>query len=479
MNHLSMEKTSLTSPGGRQGAIDRATDYVDSGTFQADLTRRVALKTVSQSLPDSLPFMYRYLKDEIAPPFERMGFTTRIYDNPIQGKPPVLLATRMEGSDRPTVLGYGHGDVQPGLDNLWTKGKGPWVLARDGDKLYGRGSADNKGQHTLNMAALDAVYTERGGRLGFNAKFMVETGEEVGSPGLSQLIAAHKDDFAAGVMIGSDAPRVHADRPTLILGCRGVLMFDLVCQLHDKAYHAGQWGGLIANPALILANALAAIVGPTGELLVPSLKAPPMPASVQKALDDLDHNGDGPSDPAVDKWWGEPGMTPTERVYASNVFQVLAMLAGTPEHPAVVVPPKAVANCQMRFVAGTNLDNIMPALQEHLDGKGLSDVKVVTPPPQFAGSDEATRTDPDNPWVRFVIDSLKLTCGAGPAVVPQMGGSICNAVFTNVLGIPAIWIPHSDPNSQEHAPNEHMLISLSRSAIELMAGLYWDIGERK
>ena len=83
-----------------------------------------------------------------------MGFTTRIYDNPLAGQGPVLLATRIEDATLPTVLGYGHGDVIRGLEDQWTKGKGPWVTARDGDRLYGRGTADNKGQHTINMAAL-------------------------------------------------------------------------------------------------------------------------------------------------------------------------------------------------------------------------------------------------------------------------------------------------------------------------------------
>jgi len=109
---------------GRDRAIARALAYVENGTFEKDLARRVALRTESQKIPDSLPLLYRYLKEEIAPAFERMGFTTRIYDNPVKGKPPVLLATRIEDPSLPTVLGYGHGDVQPGLDEQWPKATG-------------------------------------------------------------------------------------------------------------------------------------------------------------------------------------------------------------------------------------------------------------------------------------------------------------------------------------------------------------------
>ena len=207
----------------------------------------------------------------MAPAFARLGFTTRIYDNPLPGQGPVLLATRIEDAKLPTVLGYGHGDVIRGLEDQWTKGKGPWVTARDGDRLYGRGTADNKGQHTINMAALEAVREERGGRLGFNAKFIIEMGEEAGSKGLAELVAAHKADFAADVLVASDGPRVKPERPTMTLGCRGAINFDLVCDLREGGHHSGNWGGLIANPGIILAHALASIVGPKGELLVPAL----------------------------------------------------------------------------------------------------------------------------------------------------------------------------------------------------------------
>lgn len=202
----------------RAGAVARARDYVEDGTFEAELGRRVAFKTESQKLPASLPELHRYLDEDMTPSFAKLGFTTRIYDNPLPNQGPVLLATYLEDASLPTVLGYGHGDVIRGLEDQWTKGKGPWVTARDGDRLYGRGTADNKGQHTLNMAALDAVRAERGGRLGFNAKFIIEMGEESGSKGLAELVVAHKPDFAADVLVASDGPRVKPERPTMKIG---------------------------------------------------------------------------------------------------------------------------------------------------------------------------------------------------------------------------------------------------------------------
>ncbi len=468
--------SNAASRGTRAGAVERARAYVEGGAFEADLARRVAFKTESQKLPASLPELRRYLDEEMAPAFARLGFTTRIYDNPLAGQGPVLLATCSEDPKLPTVLGYGHGDVIRGLEDQWTVGRGPWVAARHGDRLYGRGTADNKGQHTLNMAALDAVRSERGGRLGFNAKFIIEMGEEAGSKGLAELVGAHKADFAADVLIASDGPRVTPERPTMTLGCRGAINFDLACDLREGGHHSGNWGGLIANPALILANAIASIVGPTGALLVESLRAPAMSKSVREALADVEIGG-GEGGPDIDPWWGEPGHTPAERVYGSNVFHVLAFTAGSPGRPVNAVPPKAIANCQLRFVAGTDINAVIPALQRHLDARGFTTVKVMPPPAANNGRFAATRTEPDHPWVQYVAASLQRSANAKPAVVPQMGGSICNDVFTDILGIPTIWIPHSYASCSQHAPDEHILMALSRSAIELMAGLYWDVGE--
>ena len=466
--------------GTRVGTVTRAEAYVSDGAYEADLARRVAIRTESQKFPDSaaLAECHRYLQAEMTPAFAALGFSTRIFDNPFAGQGPVLLATRIEDPRLPTVLGYGHGDVIRGLEDLWTKGKGPWLVARDADRLYGRGTADNKGQHTLNIAALRAVIEERGGRLGFNAKFMIEMGEEAGSKGLKELVRANRDAFSADVLIASDGPRVRPDRPTMSLGCRGAVNFDLVVDLREGGHHSGNWGGLIANPGFLLAHALASIVGPNGELRVADLKAPPMSPAVREALADIDIDG-GDGGPAVDAWWGEPELTPAERVHGANTFNILAFSCGTPGRPVNAIPPKAVANCQLRFIAGTDVDGIVPTLERHLRSHGHEHVQVLPPPAVNDGMFAATRTEPDHPWAQFVARSLQRSSNAKPAVVPSMGGSICNDIFTDDLGLPTIWIPHSYVSCSQHAPDEHILMSLSRNAIGLMAGLYWDIGEGK
>ena len=203
------------------------------------------------------------MREEMIPSFEKLGFKTRVFDNPVKGQGPVLLAERIEGAALPTVLGYGHGDVIRGQDKQWTKGRGPWTIARDGERLYGRGTADNKCQHTINMAAMAAVMAERGGKLGFNAKYIIETGGRDGfAAGSRRVVTANKEAFAATVLVASDGPRVTAERPTLVLGNRGGMTFDLVCHLRDGAHHSGNWGGLLADPTVILSHAIASFIGP-------------------------------------------------------------------------------------------------------------------------------------------------------------------------------------------------------------------------
>ncbi len=458
----------------RTGAISRATAYLDSGKFEEDLARRVAIPTESQT-PEGYPYLRRYLDEEMIPAFEAIGFACQIFDNPVAGAGPVLLASRMEDPALPTVLGYGHGDVIRGLDEQWTKGDGPWKTARDGDRLYGRGTADNKGQHTINMAAMNAVIEERG-KLGFNAKVMIEMGEENGSAGVHQIMGANKQAFAADVFIGSDGPRVRMDRPTMSLGARGAQNFDLVCDLREGGHHSGNWGGALADPAAILAHAISTIVTRTGEIRVAEWRPPAMSDTVKSLLADVELDG-GADGPEIDPDWGETGLTPAENVYAWNSFAVLAMKSGNPESPVNAIAPWARAHCQLRYIAGTDADDIMPALRRHLEAEGIERVTVEPPPPANAAGFDASRTEPDHPWSQWVQASITRSTNAPLAVVPQTGGSICNDLFTDVLGIPAIWIPHSYAGCSQHAPDEHILMPVSRNALEVMAGLYWDLGE--
>src|SRR5271155_4168549 len=171
----------------RANAIARAHAGFDDGRFLADLSRRVAIPSSSQE-PERAAALLSYLDDEIVPALTHLGFVCRVLDNAQANNqgPPVLVAERIENPAFVTVLVYGHGDTIRGLDDLWRPGLSPWRVVVEGERIYGRGTADNKGQHSINIAGLEAVLAERGA-LGFNCKFLIEMGEEVGSAGLHEL----------------------------------------------------------------------------------------------------------------------------------------------------------------------------------------------------------------------------------------------------------------------------------------------------
>ena len=468
-----MSAASAATAIGRAQAIAAAQRHFDDGEFVRDLARRVAIRTESQN-PDSGPALHAYLANEMGPSLAALGFTSQVHPNPEPSYGPLLVAQRIESTDLPTVLMYGHGDVIRGQDASWTQGAGPWTLAAEGERLYGRGTADNKGQHSINIAALAQVLAARqasGRGLGFNVKWLIETGEETGSPGLAAFCTAQRDALAADALIASDGPRMRRDRPTLFLGSRGVANFDLSLTCRAGGHHSGNWGGLLRNPGVVLANAIACLVDGRGRILVDALRPPPIPANVRAALQGLVFGGD-PGDPEVDPDWGEPGLTPAERVIAWNTLEVLAYRTGNPDFPVNAIPPAAKATMHMRFVVGTDVTRLREHVQAHLAAHGFGDIEVGEPTVM-----NATRLDPDNAWVRFAQRSIERTTGEPPVLLPNLGGSLPNDVFADILGLPTVWVPHSYAACSQHAPNEHLLAPVARQALEIMAGLFWDLGD--
>jgi acetylornithine deacetylase/succinyl-diaminopimelate desuccinylase-like protein len=451
----------------RAAALQAAAQHFDSGDFVRDLSRRVAFRTASQE-SDSGPALAAYLQDEIGPALARLGFSFSLHPNPEAAFGPFLVASRHEGDELPTVLMYGHGDVIRGQDKSWTCGQGPWTLAVEGERLYGRGTADNKGQHSINIAALATVLAVRG-KLGFNVKWLLETGEETGSPGLAAFCEAHQDLLRADVLIASDGPRQGRDQPTVFLGSRGVANFTLTLTLREGGHHSGNWGGLLRNPGTVLAHAIASLVDARGVIQVPALRPPPIPANVRAALQGLRFGGDA-GDPEVDEDWGEPGLTPAERVIAWNTLEVLAYKTGNPDFPVNAIPPTAQAHMHMRFVVGTDMSRLKDVLLAHLAARGFGDVEV-----SDLRVSVATRLDPNNPWVGFTLDSIQKSTGKKPVLLPNLGGSLPNEVFADILGLPTVWVPHSYAACQQHAPDEHLLAPVAREALQLMAGLFWDL----
>src|ERR1700733_6131485 len=458
--------------GTRAGAIGRALEFFDGTGFRDRLAELVAIPSTSQD-PGHEADVQRYLDTAIRPWLERLGFTVAIHANPRDGFGPILTAERLEEPSRPTVLTYGHGDTVRGLEDQWGDGLDPWRLTEEGDRSYGRGSADNKGQHALNLSALEAVLAERGGKLGFNLKLVLETCEERGSIGLGAFVAAHKDELAADVLIGSDGPRVMPEVPTIATGTRGTFHFDLVCDLRPGGVHSGHWGGLTTDPAVVLTHALGAIIDRRGKILVRDwLPGNGLPASVRSVLAGCEVGGGGEA-ASIDPNWGEPGLTAAEKIYGWNSFIVLAMVSGRPENPVNAVAPNARAHCQIRYTVDTDPATFAPTLRRHLDAEGFSGVRIENPGIRMP----ASRTDPSHPWVRWTVASMEQSLGQRIQVIPNSSGGLPGDVFVDHLGVALIWVPHSYNGCKQHGPDEHFLIAPAREGIAAFAGIWWDLGE--
>jgi acetylornithine deacetylase/succinyl-diaminopimelate desuccinylase-like protein len=456
--------------GTRDGAVAQAERYFDDGGFVAGLSRLVAAPTQSQ-IEGAHPALRDYFKTLIGPELSDGGFSLEILDNPEPAAGPLLYAQRDEGSDRPTVLIYGPGDVVVGQNDRWNAGLSPWALTADGDRLYGRGTADNKGQHWINISALRTVLNERG-NLGFNCKILLESDEEMGSRGLRAFCDQERARLAADVLIASDGPRLDPERATVVLGSRGLVNFEMKVALRDGAHHSGNWGGLIKDPGIILAHAIASLTDARGQIAVAEWRPTSLTGDVRELLAELTVSG-GPNAPAIDPDWGEADLTPEERVYGWNSFAVLALEQGDPAQPQNAIQPMARAVCQLRYVVGTDPDDVLPALRRHLDARGFENVEIAAT--RMAGM-RATRLDAEDPWAQLALRSIGETLGRPAALVPNIGGSIPNDIFAELLGLSTVWIPHSYAGCAQHAPNEHMLASVAREGLRLMTGLFWDIG---
>jgi len=457
----------------RATLVQAARDYVKNGAFVQALAPLIAIPTESPR-ENCLNDQLRYLQTAIKPMLQEIGFSCQILENRVQPRLPLLYAERIENESLPTVLTYGHGDVLWGMEGDWKDGLSPWQVQVVEGRIYGRGTVDNKGQHLINLTAVKLLIKHTG-RLGFNLKILLESGEESGSIGLHEAVIEHKELLRADVFIASDGPRASEQSPTVFLGARGAYNINLVCHYRDGAHHSGNWGGLLVNPGIRLAHALATITDARGKILIDAWKPKAIPAKIRQALQQitLERNAD---EPKIDPDWGEPGLSVAEQVYGWCSFEVLAYICGRPQAPVGAIPGHAQASCQLRYVVDIDHTSIISALREHLDQHGFQDIDIQTDKHAFF---KATRTDLENPWVPFTLASMAHTTGKTPTLLPNLGGSLPNEIFVETLDLPTIWVPHSHPACAQHAPNEHMLLSVAEEGLAIMAGLFYDIATQQ
>jgi acetylornithine deacetylase/succinyl-diaminopimelate desuccinylase-like protein len=453
----------------KEKAVQHATQYFDKGYFKKDLAELISVKTESQNNECNLE---NYYDQNIIPMLVKMGFKCKVMENPLSNANIILFAERIENADFSTILTYGHGDVVLGQDSCWDNGLYPYKLIEKDNRYYGRGTADNKGQHLINIKALNSLLSVQK-KLGFNFKILFEMGEEIGSPGLKAFCQQNKELLKSDVFIASDGPRISQKIPTIFTGSRGGINFDLSVNLRDNAHHSGNFGGILKDPSIILSHAIASITDARGQINIPEWLPSSLTPDIKEILAKLPLVDAGFD---LDPDWGQKELTMTERVFGWNSFSVLAMLSGEPEAPLNAISGHARSTCQLRFVVGTDVNKIIPALRNHLNSFGFEDVNIheseMIPFP-------ATRLEMNNSWLSLITKSLENSMGGKIDLLPNLGGSLPNDSFSEILELPTIWIPHSYAGCAQHSPNEHLSVPLARQALVCMTALFADLSKEE
>ncbi len=352
----------------------------------------------------------------MVPAAARLGASARVLDNPDPGAGPLLIAHRHEADQLPTVLTYGHADVVLAEEHRWRTGLDPWRVTVEGDRWYGRGTADNKGQHTINLAALEQVLGARGRPAWLQPDDPDRDQRGVRFAWAGGVLRPASRDLAADLLIGSDGPRVAAGRPTVFLGTRGSAGSRCGCRCASAPTIRGTGAGPCATrrpcwPARSVAWSTA-----RARSLIPGLRPPPFPASPGRAGDDRGRHR--PGDPDIDEDWGEPGLTPPSADRGWNTLEVLSIAAGNPDTPVNAIPGSAHAHCQLRFVVGTDVANLATAVRALARPAWILDGQRRTGR-RHGGLAHRSR----HPWVQFTIDRLRRTPASSRRYCPTSGAA--------------------------------------------------------
>ena len=381
---------------------------------------------------------------------EQAGVPARIFQT--ERHPVVFGELRSPGASK-TLLIYGHYDVQP------PEPLEPWDSApfepeiRDG-RIYGRGTADDKGQLFAHLKAVEALLKVFG-KTSSNVLFLFEGEEEISSPNLLPFIEAHREMLAADACLVSDAPRHESGRPTLLCGVKGMLYVELRARGANQDLHSMK-AATVPSPAWKLVRALNHIKDAGDRVRIPGFydavrppseaelgaaaTVPPEAAKVRRQLEVANLLG------GDDAYYHNLFFSPT-----CNIAGIQAGYTG--EGAKTVLPSSAFAKIDMRLVPDQRPEEVLAQLRSHLDSGGFGDIEIVE-----HGRLMPSRTPVDHPYIKMVAGAAKDATGEEPVIFPSMGGSGPDYLFTGVLGLPSVWLPLSPHDSNNHAPNENILL---------------------
>ncbi len=436
--------------------------------FEAALGELIAIPSVSTdpAHKDDVRRAAQWLADRL----QRLGAQrVALFDEGVH--PLVFGELRAERDDAPTVLVYGHYDVQP-AEPLEPWETPPFELVRRGDMLYARGVADMKGQV---MAALAAVEAVRAAGQPVHFKFLFEGEEEIGSPGVARVLEAHADDFAAAFCLNPDAGMHDRDMPSITYALRGLAYFELWVSGPSHDLHSGLYGGAIHNPAQALAELIAGMHDAQGRVTLPDFYDPVRPLSdeerqrlAQVPFDDeafLQQAG-------APGLWGEPDYSVYERTTARPTVEVNGLLAGfTGEGSKTIIPARAMAKISMRLVADQTPEHAAASLRRYLEQHAPPTVhwelvEMVGAPPAYV--------DMHAPQVQALAQALQAVWQREPLYV-RGGGTIPIVAELQRRGIPSVLTGFALPGANAHGPNENLHRPTWQKGIQALVHFFYNL----
>jgi acetylornithine deacetylase/succinyl-diaminopimelate desuccinylase-like protein len=371
---------------------------------------------------------------------------------PTKGHPVVYGDLLTAGPDKPTVLLYGHYDVQPAEPlELWKSP--PFEPEQRGENLYGRGASDMKGQVITSIKAIEALVNNGG--LPVNLKYIIEGEEEIGSMNLEGFIAAHKDLLASDFALNPDAGMIAKDTPTITYGLRGLAYFELRVYGPDHDLHSGLFGGAVHNPAQVLCELIAGMHDDQGRVTLPGYYDSVIPISAKEREEFarlpmneayyLEQSGA----PAL---FGEAGYAPVERVGGRPTLEVNGLLSGfTGEGSKTVLPATAMAKISMRLVPNQRPEEVHQQMLQYLEAHAPGTIRYEI---KNLNSGLPSVTNRNMPAVSALSQAMESVFGKRP-LYRREGGSIpVTAQISEILGIDSVLTGFGLPDDNLHAPNE-------------------------
>lgn len=389
---------------------------------------------------------------------------------------PVAYGAWLGAPGAPTVLIYGHHDVQPAdpLD-LWVTP--PFAAdVRDG-KIFGRGSVDDKGQVLMHVAAIEA-HLRTNGTLPVNVKLIVEGEEEIGSPSFEAFLDRERERFACDAVVVSDTAVFAEDVPSLTVSLRGLVHWEVTVHGPAADLHSGYFGGVVRNPLEALAQMLATLKDAGGRIAVPGFYDGVRPISPAEHVEYAGLPYDDAAEArtlGVPQLWGEAGYTPLERMWRRPTLELNGMYGGY-QGPGgkTIVPSFARAKISARLVPAQEPAHVKRVVAEHLRRVAPPGVRVEV---EAHGDVRAVETSRDHPAVAAAARAMERGFGKPPVFIGTGGTIGPVSSFDRILGLPQVLIGVGLPDDAIHAPNEKFDLGQFYGGIETMAYLYDELAE--